>query len=139
MATVNLSTAARNAAGASVTNLLNAGSLNPVGFMEIRTGSRPANPQAVATGTLLATLPLSNPAFGSWTAGSAIANTISPDTNVDNTGIAGWFRMYDRDGVAVLDGTITQTGGGGNLEFDNVSFVAGGTVQIVSLTATIPG
>lgn len=134
----SISTAARNAAGNAIVGLLDAGTLNPNAFMEIRTGMRPASPQATATGTLLATLNYSNPAFNLFSGGVSLANAISPDVDIDNNGIAQWFRCYDRDGTAVFDGDITITGGGGDLEFDNVNFLKGGTVQIISLLATMP-
>lgn len=136
--TVNISTLARNEAGDSIVDLIDTGSANPNGYMEIRTGPKPSSPQVSATGTLLATNAFSNPAFGNFSNGSAIANTIADDTNVDATGIASWFRIYNRDGIAVIDGDITETGGGGDITFDNINFIAGGTVTITSLTATMP-
>lgn len=136
--TVNISTVARNAAGDAIINLLDAGSLNPNAFMEIRTGSKPTSPQATATGTLLATLNYSNPAFNPFSNGISLSNAISPDVDIDNDGTASWFRCYDRDGVPVFDGDITITGGGGDIEFDNINFLKGGTVQITSLSATMP-
>ncbi len=60
------------------------------------------------------------------------------DTSVDATGTAGWFRIYDRDNQAVLDGDITATGGGGDIEFDNINFVVGGVAAIPLLTASVP-
>lgn len=135
---ISISLAARNAAGNAIVNLVDAGSTYPNGYFEIRTGTKPATPQDGASGTLLATLSFSFPAFGSFASGSATANAISPDTNVDATGTAGWFRVYDRNGNAVFDGTVTITGGGGDIEFDNVNFIAAGTVQITSMTITMP-
>lgn len=135
---MNISTAARNNAGKAITDLINGGSLNPNGYIQIRTGSKPASPQAAETGTLLATLPFSNPAFGSYTTGSAIANPIGNDPNVAATGIAGWFRIYDRDGNAIMDGDVTVVGGGGDLQMDDVNFIQGGTIVIDQLTATMP-
>lgn len=136
--TVNINTQARNEAGDAIVDLIDAGSANPNGYMEIRTGTKPSSPQVSATGTLLATNAFSNPAFGNFTNGSAIANAIADDTNVDATGIAGWFRIYDRSGNAVIDGDISATGGSGDITFDNLNFIAGGTVTITSLTATMP-
>jgi hypothetical protein len=136
--TVSISTQARNDAGDSIVDLLDAGSANPNGYLEIRTGSKPASPQVAATGTLLATLNLSNPAFANFTNGQAFANTIADDTDIDDTGTAGWFRMYDRDGTAVIDGEVTETGSGGDIEFDATLFVKGGTVSITSLLAVMP-
>lgn len=134
----NISTQARNDAGDAIVDLIDAGSANPNGFLEIRTGSMPSSPQDPATGTLLATHSFSNPAFGNFSNGTTLANAIADDTDVDETGDAGWFRIYDRDSNAVIDGTITVTGGGGDIEFNNVNFIKGGISQITSLRATMP-
>lgn len=136
--TVNISTQARNDAGDAIVDLIDQGSVNPNGYMEIRTGAKPASPQAAATGTLLATNAFSNPAFGNFSNGIAAANAIADDTDVDATGTAGWFRIYDRDGSAIIDGDITATGNGGDITFDNINFIAGGTVTITSLSANMP-
>lgn len=136
--TVNINTQARNDAGDAIVDLLDAGSTNPNAVIEFRTGAKPASPQAVATGTLLATNNFSNPAFGNFSNGQALANPIADDTDVDATGVCGWFRIYDRDNGAVIDGDVTVTGGGGDIEFDNVDFIKGGTVTITSLQAVMP-
>lgn len=135
---ISLSTAARNAAGASIISILDSGSATSNGYIEIRTGTKPTSPQLSATGTLLATLNLSDPSFGSFSNGSASANPISSDVNIDNNGVAGWFRFYNKDNAGVFDGVITVTGGGGDIEFDSVNFLKGGTVEIVALTVTMP-
>jgi hypothetical protein len=136
--TVNINTQARNDAGDAIVDLLDAGTTNPNAVIEFRTGAKPASPQAVATGTLLATNNFSNPAFGNFSNGQSLANPIADDTDVDATGICGWFRIYDRDNGAVIDGDVTVTGGGGDIEFDNVDFIKGGTVTITSLQAVMP-
>ena len=74
--TVKISTNARNKACDSVVDLLDLGSGVSAGYIEIRTGSKPSNPATAATGTLLATLTFSNPAFGDAASGSATSNTI---------------------------------------------------------------
>jgi hypothetical protein len=136
--TVSISTQARNDAGDSIVDLIDVGSANPNGYIEIRTGAKPASPQTAATGTLLSTLSFSLPAFGNFTNGTTTSNSISEDTSVDATGVAGYFRFYDRDGAAVIDGEITVTGGGGDIEFDNINFIIGGVVSISTITVTMP-
>jgi hypothetical protein len=135
---VNISTLARNNAGDVIVDLIDTGSTNPNGVLEIRTGDIPSNPQQVASGTLLATLNFSDPAFGTFSNGSTLANPIADDTDVDETGVAGWFRIYDRDNNAVIDGIVTVTGGGGDIEFDDINFIKGGTVSITQLQAVMP-
>lgn len=136
--TIRISTLARNDAGDAIVGLIDMGSAVAKGYIEIRDGDIPTSPQLSATGKILAKLELSNPAFKSFVNGVGQANTIANDIQVDATGTASWFRIYNRDNLAVLDGQITTVGGGGDLEFDNVNFIAGGVVAITSLLATMP-
>ena len=128
---MEITIAARNAAGTALTDLVNTGSI------QIRTGASPGVDSA-ATGTLLATLPLSASAFGTWAAGSATANAITQDASADATGTAGYFRALSSGAAAVIDGTITVTGGGGDLELNSVSIVAAATVDITSWVINHP-
>ena len=137
--TISIANVARNSACQAILDLVNTGSALPNGYIEIRSGTKPASPQAApADGLVLATLSLSNPAFGAPANGTAAANAIAPDTSIDNTGKAAWFRIYNRDNGAIIDGTVTATGGGGDIVFDSIDFVKNGTVQINSLSATMP-
>jgi hypothetical protein len=130
---ISLSMAARNAAGDAVVTSINNGSALPNGYIEIRDGLRPAGPQSTATGKLLAKLQLSNPAFRNFSNGSSQANPVANDSEIDNTGIASWFRIFNRNSVAVIDGDVTVTGGGGDIQFDNINFTAGGIVSISAI------
>lgn len=131
-----ISTAARNAAANAIVDLLDGGA--GAGTIQIRTGSQPASANDAATGTLLGTLTLSDPAFGNAATGVATASEITSDSSADATGTAGWFRALDSTGATVLDGSITATGGGGDLTLDSVSIVAGGTIAVTSWTVTMP-
>lgn len=133
-----ISTAARNAAATAVAVLIDAGSSG--GHLEIRTGAQPAGPGTAATGTLLATIPLNDPAFGSPATGVVTAGT-SPaltDSSADNSGTAGWFRAFDSNNTAVLDGVCGATGSGAEMELSNTSIGAGQAVTVTSWTITMP-
>ena len=129
---MEISIAARNAAGTALTNLLNTG-----GTIQIRTGASPGVDSA-ATGTLLGTLTLSATAFGAWAAGSATAATITGDASADATGTAGYFRAISGAAAAVIDGTVTATGGGGDMQLNSVSITAGATIDITSWVVNHP-
>lgn len=131
-----ISDAARNAAANGVVDLIDGGPA--AGYIEIRTGTQPATVATAASGTLLGTLTCSDPAFGNAAAGVATAAAITGDSSADATGTAGWFRVYDSTGSAVMDGSITATSGGGDMELDSISIVAGGTIDITSWTVTMP-
>jgi hypothetical protein len=133
--TTRISTAARNASASAIAALLDAGA--GAGKLEVRTGTQPATANTAATGTLLGTLTLSDPAFGTPVTGVVTAGAITGDTSADASGTAGWFRAYDSDSNPVLDGSVTATGGGGDLQLNSVSIVAGGTINVTSWTITM--
>jgi hypothetical protein len=135
---LNISTLARNAIGDAAVDLIDEGTSSASGYVEIRTGTKPSSPQVAATGTLLATLFFSNPAFDDFVNGQADADTITEDSNINANGVAGWFRIYDRDGNALYDGDVTVSGGDGDLEFDTVNFVSGGTAAITAWRMVVP-
>lgn len=128
-------TARRNAAADSVVDALDAGAA--AGTVEIRTGSQPASANDAASGTLLATLTLGDPAFGAAATGVATANAIAATTGAA-AGDAGWFRAKDSDGNTVLDGSVTATGGGGDMQLNTVTISVGVNVEVTAWTVTMP-
>lgn len=132
-----LPTAARNAATNAVAGLPDADV--GAGSIQIRTGAQPATANDAATGTLLATLTLADPAFGASVAGVATLDaTPALSTTGVAAGTAGWFRMLDNSGDTVLDGAVTATGGGGELELNTTTISIGVTVEITAGTLTTP-
>ena len=135
---MKITTASRNACADALVDRFDAGA-GP-GYIEIRTGSGPVGPNASATGTVLATIPLGDPAFdaaGTAGAGIATANTIDVVQGVAN-GDAGWFRAYDSNALAVEDGTVSVSGGGGELQLNTVTISIGVDVAVTSWTITMP-
>lgn len=49
---------------------------------------------------------------------------------------AGWFRIFSQDFNAWLDGTVTATGGGGDLEVDSVAFVTNNVFIVNAISVT---
>lgn len=133
---LKISAAARSAACNAVVDLIDGGS--GAGRVEIRTGSPPATPATADSGTLLATCPMSDPAFGSASAGVAVANSISDDSSADDSGDAGHFRVKDSDDAVILQGTAGEAADTSDMEFDDKSIVAGGVVGITSFSVTMP-
>lgn len=123
---LTISDAAANAGINAVAGLVNGG------YIEIRTGAKPATVATAASGTLLGTLTFSATAFGAAASRSAAANPITGDSSADASGGAGWFRAYTSGGVAVFDGTVGTSGA--DIIMANTSIVAGGTINITSLT-----
>lgn len=135
MAVVRISTAARNAAVSAIAALADADA-GP-GTIKIYTGSQPASANDAASGTLLATVTLADPAFGSASTGT-VSGTDPAAVTAVATGTAGWFRLADQSGDTILDGDVTATSGGGAMELSSTSITSGGSVDITALSLTMP-
>ena len=108
------------------------------GTIKVYTGTQPTNPNTAASGTLLCTFTLADPSFGAASTGSkTIQGTPLATTGVAD-GTAGWFRAADQSGDAVMDGTVSATGGGGNLELNTTTVSTGLSVEITGGTVTMP-
>lgn len=133
-----ISNAAAKAACDAIVDLIDGGA--GAGYVEIRTGSQPADPDAAATGTLLGTLTCTDPAFGAAAdatpGGEATAAAITDDSSADATGTAGYFRAYDSNSVAILDGECGTSGADMNL--NTLSITIGGTISITAWTVKMP-
>lgn len=106
-------------------------------ILKIRTGSVPANCAASDSGSVLATLNLPSDYFSAASSGSMAKTGTWQDASADGTGTAEHFRLYANDGTTChLQGTVTATGGGGDLTLDNVSIASGQTVTITTFTLT---
>jgi hypothetical protein len=133
---LSFSDALRNARANAITAACDAGSGAAV--LEVRTGSKPASPDDSATGTLLASITLNDPSFSSASDG-VITLDDSPaltDSSADATGTAGYFRIKTSAGTAVVDGTVTATGQGGDITLNTTSIVSGAAVTITGGTIT---
>ncbi len=103
----------------------------------IYTGTQPASCSDAPTGTVLAALSLPSSWMLAASSGSKGKTGTWSDTSADASGTAGYFRIYDNLLTACgLQGSITATGGGGDMTIDNVDIVSGQTVTISSFTLT---
>ena len=129
---LTLTTAARNAACNGVVDLIDTGT----GTAKVQISSTIDD---YVGAELLAEINLPNPSFSASATGvSTLQGTPLSDTTANNTGTAAFFQIIDRDGTQVFKGTVTATAGGGDIELDSTSIVAGGTVTITSGTVTMP-
>lgn len=133
---IKLTNATKSAAADAVVDRLDAGA--GAGTIEIRTGAQPTNADDADAGTLLATLTFSDPAFGAASNGVATASAVTSDSSADATGTAGYFVVKDSGGTKVFTGTVTATGGGGDMTLVTTSIVATQPVAITSFTYTQP-
>lgn len=133
--TIRLATAARNAAATAIGGLVDAGT--GAGTLKIYSGAQPATGDTAESGTLLATVAFADPAFGSASSGTINATDPAAVTGAA-AGTAGWFRVEDSAGNNVYDGSVTATGGGGDLTLATTTISVGVTVDITALSITMP-
>ena len=123
---------ARNQGVGAVGALLNGGTL------EIRTGSQPASPASPDSGTLLVSIPLADPAFGSPSNGQAALAGVPRQAQAQADGTAGHARFKTSGGQVVVDVAVSDPNGNGELKLDNVNIAQGQTVTISGFTLAQP-
>lgn len=127
------SVAARNAALDAIETTVGA---SPT--LEIRSGAVPANAAAADSGTVLATLPLPADWMAAASNGSKALLGTWQDTAADAAGTAGHFRIK-QGATTHIQGTVTATGGGGDMTLDNAVLAVGQQVTITAFTITAGG
>ena len=108
--------------------------------LKIRTGTVPADCGTADAGSVLATLTLPSDWLAAASGGSKSKSGTWEDASADATGTAAHFRIYANDGTTVhMQGTITATGGGGDMTLDNTSIASAQQVTITSFTLSAGG
>ena len=130
--TLQISVAVRNAMLDTIESTISASAV-----LKIRSGAQPANCAAADSGDVLATLTLPSDWMAAANAGAKALSGTWQDTSADATGTAAHFRVYASDGTTChMQGSITATGGGGDMTIDNTSVAAGQSITISSFTLT---
>ena len=105
--------------------------------LKIFDGSKPATCADADAGTVLATCSLPSDWMAAASSGTKAKSGTWEDTSADNTGTADYFRIYASNGTTCgMQGTVTGTGGGGDMEVDNVNFASGQAFSVTSFTIT---
>jgi len=129
---VQLSTSVRNARLDAIETTIGVSAI-----LKIRTGAAPANCATADSGTVVATLNLPSDWLAAAASGSKALSGTWQDASADATGTAAHFRVYDSAGTTChIQGTVTATGGGGDLTLDSTSITAAQSVTITSFTLT---
>lgn len=103
--------------------------------LKIRSGAAPASCAAADSGTVLSTVNLPANYLADASGGSKAKSGTWEDLSADADGVAAHFRLYASDGVTChLQGTVTGTGGGGDMTVNNVNFAAGQGFEVTSFT-----
>lgn len=92
--------------------------------------------QTAASGSV-ANLAFSATAFGAAASAVCTAAAITDDTNC-TAGTVAIFAVQQNDNTAVFQGTVTATGGGGDIILSSVAIGQGDTISISSLTYEAP-
>lgn len=102
--------------------------------LQLRTGAQPADCATAAAGTLLCEIPLpadymnaasagAKTKLGTWSGSGAAAGT------------GAHFRIVDAAGTTChMEGSVTLTGGGGDMTLDNTSIAVSQAVSVTTFT-----
>lgn len=123
---ITLPNASRSAACNAVVDLVDAGS--GAGKLVIMTSGD----------AVLATITLDDPAFGAASNGVATGAGTPLTAVATGDGAAAKFQVTDSDDTVIWSGTVTATGGGGDVTFNTTSILTGQTVTVSSLSYTQP-
>lgn len=116
----------RNGIADYVVDLIDLGGQGTIVFQDVSVGDSD-----------VATLTFDTVAFGAATGGVATAATITDDTDC-NAGTVGKFTVFSGAGDSCFTGSVTATGGGGDIILSSTSIGSGDTISISSLTYEAP-
>lgn len=129
---IQLSVAVRNGMLDAVETVAGASAL-----VRLFAGAAPANCAAADSGSPLATLSLPSDWMAAAGGGTKTKLGTWQDPTGDANGNAGHFRVYDSGGTTChMQGTVTATGGGGDLQLSTVAITIGIPVTITAFTLT---
>jgi hypothetical protein len=122
------STSARNAALDGIETAIGVSAV-----LKIRSGAAPATCATADSGTALAVLNLPSDWLAAASSGSKAKSGTWQDASADAAGTAAHFRIYASDGTTChIQGSVTATGGGGDMTLDNTSIALAQAVTITS-------
>jgi hypothetical protein len=108
--------------------------------LTISSGVIPADCATANTGTVLATMVLPADWFNTPALGSITLSGTWQDLSADASGTASYFRLHNSGGTTChMQGTITATGGGGDMQLDNTNIALGQQINITAFTITAGG
>lgn len=113
--------------------------------IEFRTTPRAASADTAPTGTLLSAVTLPADAMSAPSARACSKVGTWEDLIADATGEVAWFRIRTSGDLGTTnttdqrwDGSVTATGGGGDLTVSATAFVAGHPIVVDTFSVTLP-
>lgn len=135
---VKLADGAQQGAGDGIVDLIDVGVTNAQGTLRFYTGAQNSDANTPATGAIC-DVDLANPACGATAAtGIATFNGTPLSGTTSGAGTIQSCAVLDRDLGIIFTGSVTATGGGGDIELSSVAVGSGDTINITSLTLTVP-
>jgi hypothetical protein len=128
-----------NAAAKAMLDALTAlGNVGGAGKLRVYSGTKPTDTDTALSGnTLLIDFALAADDFPDASdanpGATSAANSIT-GVNASNSGTATFFRLLNNAASAILQGTVTATGGGGDLTLTTVTVVSGAPCTVTSVT-----
>jgi hypothetical protein len=107
-------------------------------ILRLRTGTVPASTATGDAGTVLAEMTLPADWMAAASGGSKLKAGTWNDPAANAAGIAGHFRIYTSGGTCYAQGTVTITGGGGDMEVDNTNVAVGQDITVTTFTINDP-
>jgi hypothetical protein len=104
--------------------------------LRLLSGSAPADCATAQSGTLLCEIALPSDYLAAASGGNK-AKTGTWSGSGAAAGNAGYFRIVDNAGTTChIQGTVTATGGGGDMTLDNINIAVAQVVTVVTYTLT---
>jgi hypothetical protein len=108
--------------------------------LAVITGALPANCAASDPGTLLVNFALGAEWMSPASSGVVAMASLPVAATAGASGTAGHYRIYDSTNtICVEQGTLTLTGGGGDVTIDTTTIAATQTVNLTAYSKTVPG
>ena len=104
------------------------------GVLTIYSGTQPATGGTATTALVALTCgsPFAGAATGTLGGTVSISPTLPAAATATVAGTATWYRVTTSGGTQVIDGTVTATGGGGDLQLTTTTISVGLQVQLTS-------
>jgi hypothetical protein len=102
--------------------------------LTLRSGAQPGTCGAADSGTLIATIAMAADAFSNAASWAKAIGAAIQDLSADGGGTLGHWRIKTSGGTTKLQGSITATGGGGDMTIDNTSIASGQAVTVTGFT-----
>ena len=103
--------------------------------LRMMSGAKPASVGAAQTGTVIAEITLPVDWMDVPSAGLVSKLGTWQDVSANADGILGYFRIYNSTvSTCHMQGTITLTGGGGDMTVDNTNVLTGQTINITTFS-----